>query len=41
MGCCDHGPLKHFLPTEQQSQRFFGVVDYKSDDFDIEAGVRF
>ena len=37
----DYGPLKHFLPTEQQSQQLFGVIDYKSDDFNIEAGVGF
>lgn len=37
----DYGPLKHFLPTDQQSQQLFGLVDYKSDDFNIEAGVGF
>lgn len=37
----DYGPLKHFLPTDEQSQQLFGVVDYKSDDFNIEAGVGF
>jgi hypothetical protein len=35
----DYGVLKHFLPFEQQSQQLFGVVDYKSSDFNIEAGV--
>jgi len=37
----DYGPLRHFLPTDQQSQQLFGVVDYKSDNFNIEAGVGF
>ena len=37
----DYGPLKHFLPTDQQSRQLFGVVDYKSDDFNIEAGIGF
>jgi len=35
----DYGPLKHFLPTDQQSQQLFAVIDYKSDDFNVEAGV--
>jgi hypothetical protein len=37
----DYGPLKHFLPTDQQSQQLFGVVDYKGDNFNIEAGLGF
>jgi hypothetical protein len=37
----DYGPLKHFLPAVEQSQQLFGVLDYKSDDFNIEAGVGF
>jgi hypothetical protein len=37
----DYGPLKRFLPTEQQSQQLFAIVDYKSVDFNIEAGVGF
>lgn len=37
----DYGPIKHFLPMEQQSQQLFGVVDYKSDLVNIEAGVGF
>ncbi|SHN69453.1 hypothetical protein [Bradyrhizobium erythrophlei] len=37
----DYGPLKHFVPTEQQSQQLFGVIDYKGADFNIEAGVGF
>jgi len=37
----DYGPIKRFLSTDQQSQQLFGVVDYKSEDFNIEAGVGF
>jgi hypothetical protein len=37
----DYGPLKHMLSTGQQSQQLFGVVDYKGDDINIEAGVGF
>jgi len=37
----DYGPIKHFLSADQQSQQLFGVVDYKSEDFNIEAGVGF
>jgi hypothetical protein len=37
----DYGPLKHMLSTDQQSQQLFGVVDYKGDDINIEAGVGF
>lgn len=37
----DYGPIKHFLPMEQQSQQLFGVVDYKSDLVNVEAGVGF
>jgi hypothetical protein len=37
----DYGPLKHLVSTDQQSQQLFGVVDYKGDDFNIEAGVGF
>lgn len=37
----DYGPIKHFLPTDEQSQQLFGVVDYKSDIVNIEAGVGF
>jgi hypothetical protein len=37
----DYGPLKHVLSTDQQSQQLFGVVDYKGDDINIEAGVGF
>jgi hypothetical protein len=35
----DYGPLKRFLPTDEQSQQLFGVVDYKSDEFNVEVGV--
>ena len=37
----DYGPLKHMLSTDRQSQQLFGVVDYKGDDINIEAGVGF
>ena len=37
----DYGPLKHMLSTDQQSQQLFGVVDYKGDGINIEAGVGF
>jgi hypothetical protein len=35
----DFGPIKQFLPANQQSQQLFGVVDYKSDEINVEAGV--
>lgn len=37
----DFGVIKHFLPADQQSQQLFGVVDYKSDTINVEAGVGF
>jgi len=37
----DYGAVKQFLPFSQQSQQLFGVIDYKSEDFNIEAGVGF
>ena len=37
----DFGVIKHFLPADQQSQQLFGVVDYKSDAINVEAGVGF
>jgi len=37
----DYGEIKQFLPFEQQSQQLSGVVDYKSEDFNIEAGIGF
>jgi hypothetical protein len=33
--------IKHFLPADQQSQQLFGVIDYKGEPFDIEAGLGF
>jgi hypothetical protein len=35
----DYGVIKHFLPFEEQSQQLFGVVDYKGEEFNVEAGV--
>jgi hypothetical protein len=37
----DYGAIKGFLPFDQQSQQFFGVVDYKTEQFNIEAGLGF
>lgn len=37
----DYGPVKQFLPLSQQSQQLFGVIDYRGEDFNIEAGVGF
>ncbi|MGA7808472.1 hypothetical protein [Bradyrhizobium sp.] len=37
----DYGPIKQFLPLEQESQQLFGVVDYKSELVNIEAGIGF
>jgi len=37
----DYGVIKHFLPFDQQSQQLWGVVDYKGENFNIEAGVGF
>ena len=37
----DYGVVRQFLPLSQQSQQIFGVVDYRTDDFNIEAGVGF
>jgi hypothetical protein len=37
----DFGVIQHFLAADQQSQQLFGVVDYKGDPFDIEAGLGF
>jgi hypothetical protein len=37
----DYGELRHFLPADQQSQQLFGVVDYKSELVNIEAGIGF
>ena len=37
----DFGVIKHFLAADQQSQQLFGVVDYKGEPFDVEAGLGF
>jgi hypothetical protein len=37
----DFGPISQFLPVNQQSQQLFGVVDYKSEAFNVEAGLGF
>jgi hypothetical protein len=37
----DYGAIKGFLPLDQQSQQLFGVVDYKTEQFNIEAGLGF
>jgi len=37
----DFGVIQHFLPADQQSQQLFGVVDYKGEPFDVEAGLGF
>ena len=35
----DFGIIEHFLPGDQQSHQVFGVIDYKGEPFDIEAGL--
>jgi hypothetical protein len=37
----DYGPLKRFVSVDQQSQQLFGVVDYRSEVVNIEAGIGF
>ncbi len=37
----DFGVIEHFLPGDQQSHQVFGVIDYKGEPFDIEAGLGF
>jgi hypothetical protein len=37
----DFGVIKHFVAPNQQSQQLFGVVDYKSEMINVEAGVGF
>ncbi|HLZ00983.1 MAG TPA: hypothetical protein VKR55_02390 [Bradyrhizobium sp.] len=37
----DYGVIKHFLPFEQQQHQLFGVIDYRSELVNIEAGVGF
>jgi len=35
----DYGPLEHMYAPSEQSQQLFGVVDYKSELINIEAGL--
>jgi hypothetical protein len=37
----DYGTVGQFLPLQQQSQQLFGVVDYRGEDVNIEAGLGF
>lgn len=37
----DFGVIKHFLAPDQQSQQLFGVVDYKGETINVEAGLGF
>jgi len=37
----DYGPIKRFLPSDQQSHQIYAVVDYSGQPFDVEAGVGF
>ena len=37
----DYGVIKHFLAADQQSQQLFGVIDYKGEQFNVEAGLGF
>jgi hypothetical protein len=37
----DYGAIKGLLPFDQQSQQLFGVVDYRTQEFNIEAGLGF
>lgn len=37
----DYGPVKGLLPLDQQSQQIFGVLDYRTEQFNIEAGLGF
>ena len=37
----DYGVIKHFLAADQQSQQLFGVIDYKGEPFNVEAGLGF
>lgn len=37
----DYGPIKRFVAADQQSHQLFGVVDYKSELINIEAGIGF
>ena len=35
----DYGSISNPLPANQQSQQLFGVVDYKGQSFNVEAGI--
>ena len=35
----DYGTIGDLLPANQQSQQLFGVVDYKGEPFNVEAGL--
>jgi hypothetical protein len=37
----DYGPIKHFLSADQQLRQLFGVIDYKGEPFNVEAGLGF
>ena len=37
----DFGVIQNFLPPNQQSQQLFGVIDYKGEPVNIEAGLGF
>jgi hypothetical protein len=37
----DFEVIQHFLSPSQQSQQLFGVIDYKGEPFDVEAGLGF
>ena len=37
----DFGVIHHFLPFDQQSHQVYGVVDYKGEPFNVEAGLGF
>ena len=35
----DYGTISNLLPANQQSQQLFGVIDYKGQPFNVEAGL--
>jgi hypothetical protein len=35
----DFGPIKRFLPSDEQSHQIYAVVDYSGEPFGVEAGV--
>ncbi|WP_426418901.1 hypothetical protein [Bradyrhizobium genosp. A] len=37
----DYGAIEGLLPFDQQSQQLFGVVDYRTEEFVVDAGVGF